>query len=182
MKRAILFLAVAAAACAGPSQRAEPVFPAGSSVLFGLNYAAVPSDDLITGGQPKAATLVGAARAGVKSVVNLRAENETPHPSEVRQWARKSGLAFHHLPIAGPKAVTRENAEKLDKILASAEKPVLVYCGSSNRVGALLALRAFYLYGAPAEDAVRYGKRAGLTRLERRVRRLLAEGALKEGK
>jgi protein tyrosine phosphatase (PTP) superfamily phosphohydrolase (DUF442 family) len=56
-------------------------------------------------------------------------------------------------------------AEKLDAILAEADGPVLVHCGSGNRVGALLALRAS-INGASDEEALELGRQAGLTRAE----------------
>ena len=182
MKRIAIFSVLLLTACAGTGKRAEPKFPAGTAVLFGLANGAIPADDLITGGQPKAITIVGAAQAGVKSVINLRGEGENPHPGVVRGWAKKKGMDFYHLPIAGAQAITRENAEKLDILLKKAEKPILLHCASSNRVGALLALRAFYVEGWPAEEAVRFGKRAGLKRLEKIVRRRLAQGRLKKKK
>ncbi|OIO04314.1 MAG: hypothetical protein AUJ52_15540 [Elusimicrobia bacterium CG1_02_63_36] len=180
MKRFLMaFLFLPLASCAGPRAPKGVVFPAGTAVQFGLPSGAVPSDDLITGGEPNGFTIVGAAKAGVRSVVNLQTERESPHPGLVRQWAKKSGLEFFHLPIDGTAGVTRENADRLDAVLRRAPRPVLVHCASSNRVGALLALRAFYVDGLSAEEAVAYGKRAGLTRLEKHVRRLLVQGALK---
>lgn len=179
MKRIFGLFVLLSLGCAGAGRRAPTTFPAGTAVMFGLPYGAVPSDDLITGGEPKAATIVGAARAGVKSIVDLQTENESPHPGLVRQWAKKSGLEFFHLPVRGAEGITRENADRLNEILEKAPKPVLVHCASSNRVGALLALRAFYTGGLPAEAAVAYGKKAGLTRLEKRVRQLLVESALR---
>jgi hypothetical protein len=50
----------------------------------------------------------------------------------------------------------------------------LVHCGSSNRVGALLALRAAWLKGATLEAALAAGRSAGLTGLESAVRSAIA--------
>ncbi|PCI35973.1 MAG: hypothetical protein COB53_10485 [Elusimicrobia bacterium] len=180
MKRIAAVLLLLLAGCAGSSKRAEPIFPAGTAVLFGLPYGAIPEDDLITGGQPKMNTIVGAARAGVKSLISLRSEAERPHPALVRGWAKKSNIEFYHLPIAIPQGITRENAEKLAALLDKAEKPVLLHCGTSNRVGALLALRAFYVDGWPAEEAIIFGRKAGLGRLERTVRQRIVEEPLKK--
>ena len=66
-----------------------------------------------------------------------------------------------------------QNAANLDQILSDYDGPVLVHCGSGNRVGALLALRQSLL-GADDEDALAYGKSAGLTGLEPVVRARLA--------
>jgi protein tyrosine phosphatase (PTP) superfamily phosphohydrolase (DUF442 family) len=51
---------------------------------------------------------------------------------------------------------------------------VLVHCGSSNRVGAVFALRA-KMNGANDEDALAFGKSAGMTSLESTVKTRLEE-------
>ena len=56
------------------------------------------------------------------------------------------------------------------------DEPTVLYCGSSNRVGALLALKAYWLDGADPEDALELGRAAGMTRLEGRVTELMSEG------
>ncbi|MGB5353711.1 MAG: hypothetical protein WBN32_08890, partial [Woeseia sp.] len=71
--------------------------------------------------------------------------------------------------IAGPDDVTFENAAKLDALLAEFAGPVLLHCGSGNRVGALFALRA-KAAGLSNEQALEVGRRAGLTQLEEQVR------------
>ncbi len=67
-----------------------------------------------------------------------------------------------------------ENANKLQEILSSYDGPVLVHCGSGNRVGALLALSKSQS-GADDEAALAYGRAAGMTGLESVVRSRLAE-------
>ena len=51
--------------------------------------------------------------------------------------------------------------------------PVLLHCGSGNRIGALLALRAVWLEGKDPAAALDYGKAAGLTGLEPAVKSML---------
>jgi protein tyrosine phosphatase (PTP) superfamily phosphohydrolase (DUF442 family) len=78
------------------------------------------------------------------------------------------------LPLSSADSISLENARHLDEILSGYDGPVLVHCGSGNRVGALLALRQS-LRGADDAEALAYGKSAGLTGLERVVRARLAE-------
>jgi uncharacterized protein (TIGR01244 family) len=84
------------------------------------------------------------------------------------------GMDYVSLPIEGRGAISFENAAKLDQILGKYDEPVLVHCGSSNRVGALLALRE-KMNGADDEDALAFGKSAGMTSLEDTVKLRLAE-------
>jgi hypothetical protein len=52
-------------------------------------------------------------------------------------------------------------------------EPVVLHCASSNRVGALLAMKAFYLDDATPEEALALAKKAGITRMEPSVRQKL---------
>ncbi|SVC09755.1 uncharacterized protein METZ01_LOCUS262609, partial [marine metagenome] len=49
------------------------------------------------------------------------------------------------------------------------------YCASGNRVGGLLALKAYWLDGVEPDDALEIGRQAGLTGLESAVQELLSQ-------
>jgi protein tyrosine phosphatase (PTP) superfamily phosphohydrolase (DUF442 family) len=84
-------------------------------------------------------------------------------------------MSYVRIPVAGAADLTRINVELLDTALRVAEPAgrVLLHCVSGNRVGALLALRENWLYGASPEDALALGRAAGLTSLEPETRKLL---------
>lgn len=136
----------------------------------------LPRPGVVTGGQPSPEQLVQAAKAGVKVVVNLRGDGE-PMVEETGQIAKKLGLMYVRIPLSGSQpdfGLTEQNARKLGKLLAHAkDRPLLVHCASGNRVGALMALEAFYVEGKSAAEALAEGRKAGLTRLEPVVRRIL---------
>jgi uncharacterized protein (TIGR01244 family) len=133
----------------------------------------LPVDGLTSTGQPNAEQLALFAEAGYVAVVDLRGESENRGLDEAAT-VEGLGLDYVNLPVSGADSISWENATKLDQILASYEGPVLVHCGSGNRVGALLALSKSK-NGADDEDAVAYGKAAGMTGLEPVVRSRLAE-------
>ena len=81
-------------------------------------------------------------------------------------------MDYINLPVVGRDGISFENAGKLSEILDRYDAPVLVHCGSSNRVGALVALGAS-LDGADDNAAIEAGREAGLTRLEGVVRERL---------
>jgi uncharacterized protein (TIGR01244 family) len=62
----------------------------------------------------------------------------------------------------------------LNELVEAFDGPVLIHCGSGNRVAALLALSKS-AEGADDEIAIEYGRQAGLTRLEGVVRERLEE-------
>lgn len=114
------------------------------------------------------------AKAGIRNVINLRATNETPDFDEGAAM-RAVGIGYVSLPINGADDLSLANVQKLDAALnAQAGQPSLLHCGSSNRVGALMALRAGWLGGLPIDVAIAEGKRWGLASLEPEVRKRLA--------
>jgi protein tyrosine phosphatase (PTP) superfamily phosphohydrolase (DUF442 family) len=48
-------------------------------------------------------------------------------------------------------------------------QPMIIHCASGNRVGALLALKAYYVDHASKEQALELGERAGLKGLKSAV-------------
>lgn len=133
------------------------------------------SDDLYVGGQPTADDLAVFAREGGRHVINLRTPSETPGLDQ-SALVTEAGLTYHELPIAGPTGLTRDNVQTLDRLLARLDgEKTLLHCASSNRVGALMALRAKWLYGASDAEALAIGQEHGLASLQGQVERLLRE-------
>lgn len=129
-----------------------------------------PVDGLTAAGQPDEASLKVFADSGYQAVIDLRTAGESrglDEPTVVEDL----GMDYVSLPI-GRDDINFDSAKSLDALIGRYEGPVLVHCGSSNRVGALLALRAS-MSGADDESAIAHGKHGGLTRLEGKVREVL---------
>lgn len=133
------------------------------------------SPELITGGQPSRADLEKLKAAGVTTVINLRGSGEDAGFNEAAV-ASELGLQYISIPVAGARDVTAATAKQLDAALRQANGKVLLHCASSNRVGALLALRAA-ASGQSLDDAIAFGKSAGLSSLETVVRQQLTPAA-----
>jgi len=132
--------------------------------------------DLLTGGQPSEAQFLAAKEAGYQTVINLRGVGE-PGTDTAPSMLAQAGVAYIHIPINGPGALTVDNAKLLDTALKENGGPVMVHCASGNRVGALFALRAFHLEGHSLEEALNVGRSTGMTRMEPMVRQLLERSA-----
>lgn len=135
--------------------------------------AAMPEPDVVTAGALQPADVELLARSGVRHVIDLRLDSETPDFDEARAM-RDAGLAYDNLEIRGAGDLTRENVHKFDALLRGAELPVVVHCAGSNRVGALAALRAAWIQGKSPEEALAIGKSWGLKGLEPAVKERLA--------
>ena len=112
------------------------------------------------------------AAAGYETFVCLRPESENGTGWE-EAAAESYGVGFERIPIRGKAGLTRRTAMLVSAAMTGARRPVVLYCGSSNRVGAMLALKEFWLHGASAERALEYGKRGGMTSLEPSVREIM---------
>ena len=132
-------------------------------------------DGITSAGQPDEAALEVFADAGYATVIDLRGAGEDRGFDEAAV-VEDLGLHYVTLPIAGKDAISFDNARKLDGLLKEYPGPVLVHCGSGNRVGALLALRAS-LDGADDEKALALGREGGLISLEGVVRERLDENS-----
>ncbi|MCP3978768.1 MAG: hypothetical protein GY716_05480 [bacterium] len=158
--------------CAAPPSQ-TPDAPA-SGALLAIYNARVPLDGVLSGGQPTAQQIEAAADAGVRTVINLRTSRETGFEWEAETVERLS-MHYVHLPVGGGDGLTLANVEALDAALEDGlgRGPVLLHCGSGNRIGALLALREHWLRDVPADKAFAYGRANGMTSLQPKVREIL---------
>ena len=154
-----------------------PASPPAPATLIDIPNARMATPSILVGGQPSAEQVEEAARAGYRTIVNLRAPGEKGEWDEATK-ATELGLSYISMPIAGMEAITVEAAGRLAEILDDPETlPAMVHCASGNRVGALFALKAHHLDGADIETALAAGREAGLTKLEGAVRELLENSA-----
>ena len=138
--------------------------------------ATLPESGAVSTAQPNATALRVAADAGFVAVIDLRGSSEDRGLDEKAE-VEALGMTYLSLPIVGEAAISFDNALALDRLLSDIDGPVLLHCGSGNRVGALFALRE-KLHGASDEQALETGRAAGLTNpeLETVVVERLAEG------
>lgn len=134
-----------------------------------------PESNRYRSGQPNSEEFKILAKKGVKHVINLRPPQETPDANEAAQ-VTSAGMAYYNIPISSADDLTIENVRIIDDILSKAgEENVLIHCASSNRVGAIMALRAAWLQNVPHAQAIKKGKEWGLTRLQSSVEKQLSK-------
>lgn len=129
----------------------------------GLMNAAEPLPGITTSGQPDEASLAKLADAGYVTVIDLRSDAEDRGFDE-ESVVKSLGMNYISIPVSGAGGVSYDNAALLDQSLSGIEGPVLLHCASSNRVGALLSLRA-KMHGASSDEALELGLAAGLSSL-----------------
>jgi protein tyrosine phosphatase (PTP) superfamily phosphohydrolase (DUF442 family) len=140
---------------------------------LGVRNARMPMPGVVSAGQPTPEQLESMRAAGFENFISLR-----PTSEEGADWEEAhsgdGSYDFDRLPISGAGSLTRENVESFAALLeAAGDEPTVIYCASSNRVGAMLALKAHWVDGVEAEAALELGLQGGMTRLEAPVRELL---------
>jgi len=126
---------------------------------------AEPRPGLHTGAQPTPEDLAALSQKGVRTVIDLRTDDEDRGFDETAT-VESHGMRYVRLPVGGAGDLTAENATALKQALDQSGDGVLLHCASGNRVGALLALMAAQHEGATPAEALELGKRAGLKSLE----------------
>ena len=138
-----------------------------------MKNAAQPFEHTITGGQPSLDDLKSLKAQGVTNIINLRGKGESVNFNESEE-AKKMGFNYVSLEIANASAVSIDNAKNLAQLLNAMEGTTLVHCASSNRVGALFAIKAVVVDGKSHDQAIIEGLNAGLKSLRKKTEAVLA--------
>jgi len=162
MSALVLIFGAALAPMAGAASQTAAALPE-------LANGASPAPGIVSSGRLAPADIERLRAAGIRQVIDLTLDTETPDFDEAAA-VRDAGLDYANLPLRGADDLTRENVQAFDTLLRDAQRPVLVHCASSNRVGAMAALRAAWIEGKSTEEAIAIGKAWGLKGLEGAVR------------
>ncbi|MFN3244222.1 MAG: hypothetical protein ACE37K_22135 [Planctomycetota bacterium] len=170
-----------AAACSSPESgdHEQGSGQAGGDVAtleqLGIKNPSAPMDHVFCSGQPTEEQFDKLEAAGITHVLHLRTKGESGTGWE-EERAAKADVRFERLEIAGGKGLTRENVEAFaSKLDSYGDETVLVSCGSSNRVGAMFALKAAWIDGKSKDEAMAIGKSAGMKSLSDTVDKLLSK-------
>lgn len=150
------------------AQAAEP--PA-----FGIPNAARPEEGLLIAGQPTAKQLKTAAKAGYRTVIDLRPLAED-HGFDEEKAARKAKLEYTNIAVT-PDTLDAPTIKYFLTVLSNAERPALIHCSSGNRAAGLYYAWLVLENGVPEDQAMAQAQAAGLSSpdLGERVQELVHE-------
>ncbi len=113
-----------------------------AEALQSLPNVAFPAPNRIASGRLQASDIPALQAAGVREVIDLSVDDETPDFDEAAAL-RNAGITYRNLPIRGARDLDDANVARFNQLLAAAgHKLTLVHCASSDQVGALIAVRA----------------------------------------
>ena len=151
--------------------------PLGAEIPEAVDKAAIPNyrvirPGLAAAGQPSPAALGRLKEMGFKTVINLRTEKEGTRAEE--QAVAAAGLRYVWVPVSA-ESLSAADVDAVAKVLDDpAAGPVLLHCGSANRVGAIWTILQVRR-GKTLEEAEAEGRVIGLSgpAMQDAVRRVL---------
>ncbi len=154
-----LLILAALAACA--DRDADTAIPEPTAcTVEGLRNCAVAGDVLFAS-QPSDTALELLAARGYTTVVTTRADGEIDW--DERAKVESLGMRFVSIPMPNPvSGITDEQITRLDSVLGSATGPVVLHCGSGNRVSGLWGAWLAERRGVEPEEALRLAELAGM--------------------
>ena len=117
--------------------------------------------DVYLAGQPKPEDFEVAKAEGIKTIINLRHAKEINDVDE-EATVKAAGLDYVHLPWNGEGELTDDVIQRSRKLFETAERPILMHCGSANRVGALWIPWRVLDGNVSLEEAIDEAKTIGL--------------------
>lgn len=128
-------------------------------------------------GQPTAEGVGRYAADGGSMVIDLRThEGRDMADFDEAEAVRAHGMEYVNIPFSSS-TFSRDDVTAFAKALDSADGPVLVHCGSSNRVGGMWAAYLAREQGWDTEAAIEAGRAAGMSSesVEAAARRVIDE-------
>ncbi|HVV93971.1 MAG TPA: sulfur transferase domain-containing protein, partial [Hyphomicrobiales bacterium] len=113
--------------------------------------------------QPSPRHIRAAARRGVKTIVNLRGERPCASYLMEQRACAQHGIALVDFMMTSRAPPQPDDVAAFDRLMATAERPVLLHCKSgADRAGLASALHLILHEGRPVEEALgqlswRYG-------------------------
>ena len=143
--------------------------PFGHQVYQVQNYSRITeqialSGMIIDGGVP------ALAATGIKTIIDLRTKNEGT--AEEKALVDRAGMTYINIPttVAG---ITKEQVAEFAKVMGTAQKPLLIHCGSGNRASAMWASYQIN-QGADPEATIEAARKTGLRPpLEEKLREIM---------
>ncbi|WP_299187513.1 sulfur transferase domain-containing protein [uncultured Psychrobacter sp.] len=127
-----------------------------------------PDEQTIVCGALDESKVKALAVAGVELVINLQPDDELSFDES--EAVTRAGMYYEQLPISGAQDLKQLNILAFDNILRQYHgKKTALHCGSGNRAGAAIALRAGWLRGRKMDTAMARGRSHGLAGLEQEV-------------
>lgn len=155
---------------------AAPGRAAKEKSTWGIPNASFPLPGVMAAGQPTGEQIqLMVEEGGYRTVIDLRPPDESRGFDE-REAARQIGLTYVNIPVT-PATLDQATIDRFLDAFRKAQRPVLVHCSISNRVGGMLYAWLVLEKKEPPAKALEQARAAGLRSPEmtEKVQKLVAE-------
>jgi uncharacterized protein (TIGR01244 family) len=116
-----------------------------------------------TAGQPKDSAFAKLAENGYRAVLSLRTGSEGIDLAHEKEMVEKAGLRFINIPVQSSSPKPEQVGEFIKAVKDKDNQPMLIHCGSANRVGAFWMIYRVVDQGWSEEKALEEAMTIGLT-------------------
>ena len=116
-----------------------------------------------TAGQPKDEAFGKLAASGFRSVLSLRTASEGIDLDKERSLVEKSGMRYLNIPVVSSAPKPGQVDDFFKVVKDQNNQPMLIHCGSANRVGAFWMIYRVIEQGWPEDKALEEATKIGLT-------------------
>jgi uncharacterized protein (TIGR01244 family) len=120
------------------------------------------NEKFATAGQPTDTAFAKLAANGFKSVLSLRTGSEGVDLDRERSLVEAAGMRYIGLPVVSSAPRPEQVDEFFKAVQDSANQPMLIHCGSANRVGAFWMIYRAVVQNVPENEALEEATRIGL--------------------
>src|SRR5262245_39563375 len=116
-----------------------------------------------TGGQPTESAFAKLAANGYRAVLSLRTASEGIDLKHEQETVEKAGMRFVNVPVVSSAPKPEQVDAFINAVKDKANQPMLIHCGSANRVGAFWMIYRVVDQGWPEDKALDEAIKIGLT-------------------
>ena len=133
------------------------------------------NSQLYRGAQPGVGGIRKLKAFGIKTIINLRGEDE--HTRAEQTEAEALGLSYFSVPLPGLHRPSDEQVERVLALINAPEKqPVFVHCHhGEDRTGLIIAIYRITHDGWTSEQATREAKRYGMSWVQRGMKDYISD-------
>ena len=124
------------------------------------------NENIATGAQPKPEAFAKLAQSGFRSVLSLRTDKEDVDLKKDRELTEAAGMSYINIPVVSAAPDPKRVDEFIRAVKKKKNHPMLIYCGSANRVAAFWMIYRVVEDGWTEEKAMEEAVKIGLTRPE----------------
>lgn len=118
---------------------------------------------IATGGQPTDAAFAKLAANGYRAVLSLRTATEGIDQKHEQESIEKTGMRYVNIPVVSGAPKPEQVDEFIKAVKDKDNHPMLIHCGSANRVGAFWMIYRVVDQGWPEDKALDEAMKIGLT-------------------